>query len=499
MVDNDLLSVQQARILAENACAAQKKLASFSQERLDALVECAADAAARHAEELAALSHEETDCGNPADKLVKNRFVCGPVRESLRSMRCVGVINEDRRCRTMDIGVPVGVVVALSPVTGPVSTTVHKTLLALKSGNAIIFSPHPGARRSIGRVLDIMTQAAEAGGLPKGCISRLETVTKSGTLELMRHAGTSLIMLTGAPGLLREASASGKPVIYAGTGNGPAFIERSADIRRAVADIIAGKTFDYGLAPSAEHSIVVDAPVEAEVRRALRAGGAYFMSEEESLTLAALFFCPDGRRKKGVIGLPAEVLARRAGFPVPENTAVLIAERKYVSDADPYSRELLAPVLAYYVEDDWEHACEKCIELLLHEKNAHTLAIHSGDEEVIRQFALKKPVGRLLVNTPASFGGMGATTNLFPSVVLGGGAAGRGVTSENVSPLHLIYTRKVGYGVRPPDEALGEPATGKKLPASGVSPEADADSRKMRALHQVLTEAIGAANAALDK
>ena len=396
-------------------------------------------------------------------------------------------------------------------MTSPVSTTIHKTLLALKSGNAIIFSPHPGAIKCIGRVVDIMIQAAEAHGLPKGCLARLVTVTKSGSLELMRHPATSLIMITGAPGMLQAALTSGKPVIYAGTGNGPAFIERSADIRQAVADIIAGKTFDNGLAPSAEQSIVVDAPIAAEVKRALQSAGAYFMSEEESCRLAALFFCPNGRRKKGAGGQPAGLLAHRAGFSVPDNTQILVAERKYVCDTDPYSRELPAPVLAYYVEDDWEHACEKCIELLLHERNAHSLVIHSNNEEVIRQFALKKPVGRLLVNTPASLGGMGATTNLFPSMVLGGGSAGHGITSENVSPMHLIYRRKVGYGVRRSDAAFAacvstpgrvvaavQPAPVRESFASNP-PEQAAESPEMRALRRVLTEAIQAMNGPFDK
>lgn len=448
IADKDLISIQHARILAENAHEAQKKLAAFSQEQLDHIVEAVADEVGRHIGELAEMSHEETDFGNSQDKLFKNRFVCHQVREQLRGMRCVGLIEQDGQKQIMNIGVPVGVLVALCPVTSPVSTTIFNTLIALKSGNAIIFSPHPRAIRSIGRVMDIMIKTAEENGLPEGCLSYLDTVTMSGTLELMNHVATSLVMITGVPSMFHAAHCIGKPIIYGGTGNGPVFIEQTADIQQAVRDIVQSKTFDYGIASSAEQSIVVDACIAEEVKRTLKENGAYFMSEDESLKLAELFFYADGRRKKDMVGKSAQLLACRAGISVPESTRLLVAERSHVADHDPYSKELLSPVMALYVEDDWMHACEKCIELLLHERNAHSLTIHSRDENVIHQFALKKPVGRLLVNTPAAFGGMGITTNLFPSMTLGSSTAGYGITADNVSPMNLIYTRKVGYGVR---------------------------------------------------
>lgn len=464
IIDKDLLSMQHARILAENACLAQKKLSTFSQEYLDAIVERVADAVEPHLEALAHLSQEETDYGRWQDKLVKNRFVCGPLRNSLRNVRCVGVIREDSEQQIQDIGVPIGVLVGVCPATSPVSTTIYKSLLAVKSGNAIIFSPHPRAVSSMARVLDIMISAAESAGLPAGSLSYLTPVTKSGTLELMKHPAISLVLMTGVPGLYETARLSGKPLIYGGTGNGPAFVERSANIRQAAFDIVCSKTFDNGIAPSAEQSIVVDSPIDGAMKEALRSFGAYFMSEEEATRLADLFFCTNGRYKAGVRGASAEKLAKKAGIAVPENVSVLIAERKYVSDNDPYYKEFLAPVLAYYVEDDWMNACEKCIELLLHERNGHTLAIHSTDAEVIRQFAIKKPVGRLLVNTPAAFGGIGATTNLTPAMTLGSGVAGYGITSDNVSAENLIYIRKIGFGVRP---MLGVEPLYAPAPASG--------------------------------
>ncbi|SCY89217.1 aldehyde dehydrogenase family protein [Desulfoluna spongiiphila] len=490
IIDNDLLSIQEARILAENAFQAQKRLATFSQEKLDEIVECVADAAQAQADAFAVLSHEETDYGSWQDKAVKNRFVCGYARRHLKDMRCVGVISEDPANRMMDIGVPVGVVVALSPATSPVSTTIYTALIAIKSGNAVIFSPHPRARKTIGKLLDILIEVAEAKGLPEGCLTYLGTVTPAGTRELMMHKGTSLIMNTGVPGMLKAAYKAGKPVIYGGTGNGPAFIERTADIPQAVADIIASKTFDNGIVPSAEQSIVVDSCIAQGVKRELVANGAYFMSEEESQVFAALFFCPNGKLNPGMVGVSARTLALRAGFDVPDNVTVLIAERKYVSDTDPYAKEMLCPVLAYYVEDDWMHACEKCIELLVTERNGHTLVIHSNDEDVICQFALKKPVGRLLVNTPATFGGLGATTNLVPSMTLGSGSAGVGITSDNVSPLNLIYTRKVGYGVRRMDETCTDIPQDEHPSPGTVAQGAEDNLVNMQTFQRLLDEAI---------
>ena len=484
IVDKDLISIQHARILAENAFEAQKKLATFSQEQLDKIVERVACEVEKHAQSLAILSYEETDFGRWQDKCYKNRFACAEVSKQLKSMRCVGVINEDTQNGITDIGVPVGVIVALCPVTSPVSTTIYKTLLALKTGNAIIFAPHPRAIRSISAVLNIMIQVAQDCGMPEGCLSYLNTVSKSGTLELMNHKACSLIMITEVPSMFQAAHCVGKPIIYGGTGNGPAFIERTANIEQAVKDIIQSKTFDYGIASSAEQSIVVDAPVAKDVKAALLRSGAYFMSEEESLKLAELFFYPDGKRKKDMVGKSAFVLARRAGFDVPENTPLLVAERSHVSEMDIYSRELLSPVLALYVEDDWMHACEKCIELLLNERKAHTLVVHSNDKDVVHQFAMKKPVGRLLVNTPATFGSMGASTNLFPALTLGSGAAGYGITTDNVSPMNLIYIRKVGYGVK---SISASELTAKYQPVETLTQN---NSGKMETAQQVLLQAI---------
>lgn len=448
IMDNDLLSIQEARILAEQAFAAQKQLAAFSQAHLDRIVEAMVEVFSGQARSFAELSFEETGYGNPGDKEIKNRFVCREVFSALKKQSYVGVIRENLEKSITDIGVPVGVIAALCPSTSPVSTTLYKAMIAIKSGNAIIFSPHPRARNTIGRLLDQLIRTAEDQGLPAGCLSYLSTVTVPGTCELMNHPQVSLVMNTGVGRMKSFCQASGKPMIYGGYGNGPAFIERTADVDRAVCDIIASKTFDYGIVPSAEQAVVVDACIQEKVRNAFEARGAMFLTRKEVIAFEKFAFCPKGGLNPGMVGIPAPILAARAGLKVPDDTRLLMIPRDYVSESDPFSRELLCPVLSYYVENDWMDACEKCIELLVTQRNGHTMAIHSADSAVIHEFALKKPVGRLLVNTPATFGGLGMTTRLFPAMTLGSGSAGQGITSDNVSPRNLIYVRKVGYGSR---------------------------------------------------
>ncbi|MEW6696622.1 MAG: acetaldehyde dehydrogenase (acetylating) [Bacillota bacterium] len=488
-IDNDLLSVQEARILIENAREAQKILATFSQEKLDKIVRHMSQEVYKQAKELAVMSHEETGFGKWQDKFIKNVFATDFLYKRIRDMKVVGIIAEDKENKTMDIGVPVGVIVALPPSTNPVSTTIYKTLISIKSGNAVVFSPHPKAKKSISKVLDIMIRAAEESGLPNGAISYLKALACDGTVALMNHKDAALIMITGVPKLVRAAYASGKPTIYGGPGNGPAFIERSADIKKAVTDIIASRTFDNGIVSASEQSIVAEDCIAEEVRQELRLNGAYFMSVLESERLSKYFFRRDGSINPEIVGKSAIELAQKIGISVPEDTKVLISEQKYVSSTNPYSREKLCPVLAFYVEKDWLNACEKCIELLVNEGKGHTLVIHSKNENVIREFALKKPVSRILVNTPSSLGGIGATTNLFPALTLGCGAAGGGFTSDNVTPMNLINIRKVGYGVRPLEYITNGTQAGKVSGKIGAGCPAPANQHSIDSIED-LTELL---------
>jgi acyl-CoA reductase-like NAD-dependent aldehyde dehydrogenase len=448
IIDTDLISIQEARILAENAGRIRTAMGTFSQEDLDRIVEAMLSAIIPNAEDLARLAYCETDMGIETDKLYKIRFMCDRLANVLRGRRYVGVITMDEKNRIMDVGVPLGPIAAFCPVTSPVTTTIYNAAIAVKSGNPIIFSPHPFAMQCMTRTLEILAEAAYAHGMPEGGLSWLTRVTMPGSRELMTHEAVSIIINTGVPGIVPAARASGKPTIVGGLGNGPAFIERTADVKKAVRDVLASKTFDYGIVSAAEQALVVDRPIDYEVRRELEAQGGYFMRPSESETLGALFYDRDGKAVREMVGISAQRLAKKAGFFVPESVRVLISEQKYVTADNPYAKEKLCPVLAYFVEDDWMDACEKCIELLLGERRGHTLVIHSNNGEVITQFALKKPVGRMLVNTPSVLGGMGVTTNLFPAMTLGSASAGEGITSDNVSPMNLIYIRKIGYGVR---------------------------------------------------
>ncbi|TNJ16389.1 aldehyde dehydrogenase family protein, partial [Aeromonas hydrophila] len=351
-----------------------------------------------------------------------------------------------------DVGVPLGVICALVPSTNPTSTIFYKTLIALKAGNAIIFSPHPGARQCSWKAIEIVKRAAEAAGAPAGIVDGVTQLTLEATSELMHSKDVSLILATGGEGMVRAAYASGTPTISGGPGNGPAFIERSADIHQAVKDIITSKTFDNGVICASEQSIIVERCIYDEVHRELAAQGAYFMNEDEAAKMAALLLRPNGTINPKVVGKTALHLSQLAGFSVPPSTRVLVAEQTTVSHSNPYSREKLCPVLGLYVEEEWRAACHRVVELLTNEGLGHTLVIHTRNQDVIRQFSLEKPVNRILINTPAALGGIGATTNLTPALTLGCGAVGGGSSSDNVGPMNLLNIRKVGYGVRTIEE-----------------------------------------------
>ena len=487
--DKDLYSVQEARILAEAAAEAKTALADFTQEQLDAIVSGMLDAVTPHIPVLAGQVCEETGYGVAEHKIIKDRFICESLRTALDGMQCVGVIGEEAASHTMQIGVPVGVIAGFAPATSPVATTIFEAVIALKAGNAIVFSPHPRAEKVMARTLDLMIGGALEKGMPEGAISYIHTVAKEGAVALMGHPQVNLILNAGVPALLEAAKATGKPLIYGGGGNGPAFIERTADIRQAVQDIMASKTFDNGMVSAAEQAIVVERCIEPQVRDELRIAGAYFMNEAEADRLGQLISRPDGSMRPEFVGISAKALASRVGFDPGEGVRLLIAQGSYAMSVRPFDKDKLCPVISYYIEDDWQNACQKCIELLFMKGGGHTLVIHSKDDYVIRQFALKKPVARLLVNTPATLGGMGMTTDLFPSMVLGSGITGQGITSENVSPMNLIYIRTVGWGTRSGQTAMSAYAGQKeKTTLERQAPGFTSEELMQRVMARVLEE-----------
>ena len=446
-LDKDLAARQEARALSRQAEAAQRILAEFPQEKLDAIVEAVAKAFSAASVELAELAVRETGFGNADDKVTKNRFASERVAATVRGQKCVGVLKEDPREKLWEVGVPVGVICGIVPSTNPTSTVCYKSIIALKAGNAIVFSPHPKAIACTLRAAKIVAEAAEKAGAPKGAVSCLSLASMAGCQELMGAKEVKLILATGGPGMVKAAYSSGKPAIGVGAGNGPAYIHHSADAERALGDILRSKTFDNGTVCASEQSIIVERSMEAQVRTKAEQMGYYFMNAQEARALAKLLFRPTGALNPEIVGKPAEHLARMAGFDLPRSAKILVAREEQAGPNYPYSMEKLCPVLAFYVMDSEDAVLHKVVEVLGHEGAGHTFAMHAQDRNVVEKFAATVPVARFLANTPAALGGIGATTKLFPALTLGCGAVGGSSSSNNIGPMDLVNIRRVAWGV----------------------------------------------------
>ena len=451
-LDKDLAARQEARDLAREAGHAQHILADFPQEKLDTIVEAIAAAFASEAKPLAEMAVRETGFGNVEDKVRKNRFASETVAKAVRGMKTVGLLRRRAEEKLWEIGVPVGVIAAIVPSTNPTSTVCYKAMIALKAGNPIIFSPHPKAVTCTRRAAELVAQAAEGAGAPKGSVACLSIPSMAGCQELMGAEQVRLILATGGPAMVKAAYSSGKPAIGVGAGNGPAYIHNSADVSRALSNIARSKTFDNGTVCASEQSIIVERGMESKVVEEAKRQGYYFLSTGEAEKLSKILFRPNGALNPEVVGKPASRLAELAGFSVPQTAKILVAREREAGIAYPYSMEKLCPVLAFYVMDSEDAVLQKCIEILDFEGSGHTFAIHAEDETVIRKFAEKIPVSRFLVNTPAALGGIGATTGLFPALTLGCGAVGGSSSSNNISPLDLINIRRVAWDTEEPKE-----------------------------------------------
>ena len=443
--DKDLAARQEARALCRQAETAQKTLETMSQAQLDSIVEAIARDFSAASEVLAEKAVRETGFGNVRDKITKNKFASETVANAVRDMKTVGVLREDSQNRLWEIGVPVGVICAIVPSTNPTSTVCYKAMIALKSGNAIVFSPHPKALECTLQAAKVVAAAAEKAGAPKGCVGCLSLASMAGCQELMGAKEVRLILATGGPAMVKAAYSSGKPAIGVGAGNGPAYIHHSADVKKAISCILRSKDFDHGTVCASEQSIIVEKGMENAVREEAKRQGFYFMDTAEAGQLAKLLFRPSGALNPEIVGRPAATLAKMAGFSVPEGTKILVAREQEAGPTRPYSMEKLCPVLAFFVMDSEDAVLQKAIEVLTHEGSGHTFAMHAEDMQVVRKFALQIPVSRFLVNTPAALGGIGATTKLFPALTLGCGAVGGSASSNNISPLDLINIRRVAW------------------------------------------------------
>ena len=493
--DRDLASIADARSLARAARQAQTQLAELSQEQIDAIVGAMAAAVTPHAEALARLAVEETGYGVVADKIQKNLFASRRVYEFIRPIRSVGVVNRIEEKKIVEIAEPFGVVAAIVPSTNPTSTAIYKVLIALKARCAIVISPHPSAVRCITRAVEIMAEAAMQAGAPSGAIGWMSTVTLEGTQELMRHRDVAVILATGGMGLVRAAYSAGKPAYGVGPGNAPCYVERSADIKKAARDIITGKTFDNGVLCSSPNSVVVDEAVAEELRRECQALGAYFLNQAEMESLARGLVTAQRLPNPALVGKSAAFIAGKVGIAVPDGTRALIAPLAGVGRDYPLSIEKLSPILSWYGVTDWREGCDRCIQILRYGGMGHTMSIHSKNEDVILQFGLKKPAFRICVNTPTTHGSIGLTTGLDPAMTLGCGGWGGNITSDNITPRHLLNIKRLAYEVHPvaalpisevrvshADDAPKAPPTGREprsqaKPGSGGISAEDLESR----------------------
>jgi acetaldehyde dehydrogenase (acetylating) len=447
--DRDLASISEARSLARRARQAQMVLAEFTQQQIDAIVDAMAAAVTPYAEPLARLAVDETTFGVVADKVQKNLFGSKDVYEFIRPMKTVGVIGRNDAKKIVEIAEPFGVVAAIVPSTNPTSTAIYKILISIKARCAIVISPHPSAARCITRAAEIMYDAARKAGLPEGGIGWLTTVTLEGTQELMKQREVSVILATGGMGLVRAAYSAGKPAYGVGPGNAPCYIEQSADLAKAAEDIITGKAFDNGVLCSSPNSVVVDQAVEAEVRRQFLARGGYFLAPAEADALAKLLVTPQRLPNPALVGKSAMFIAEKVGITVPPGTRALVAELNGVGRDYPLSIEKLCPVLSYYIVKDWREGCERCKEILRYGGMGHTMSIHSRNDQIILEFGLRKPAYRIVVNTPTTHGSIGLSTGLDPAMTLGCGGFGGNITSDNISPKHLLNIKRLAYELRP--------------------------------------------------
>src|ERR1051326_8057930 len=466
--DKDLLSIQEVRTKVEKAWAAWQKYRTFSQEQIDAIVERMAAAARANARRLAELAVEETGYGNAKDKYIKNILNCDWLPRRMRGMKTVGVLRELPEEKIVEIAVPLGVVAAVLPTTNPTSTAMYKTLISLKAGNAIVISPHPRAHRCTCETAAVMYQAALEAGAPEDIIQCIDLCTMEGIQVLMRHERTAVILATGGHAMVKSAYSSGKPAFGVGPGNVPVLVDTSADLEDAIAKIVAGKSFDYGTVCSSEQAIVAEASLRDRILQLLRAQKAYLATDAQKDALGKLLIMPNWTVNPQCVGQPPTKIAKMAGFEVPADTSIICVEINGVGKQHPLSAENLSPVLSLYFVADFNAALDPCFALLKFGGAGHTAVIYSKNDARTREFGLRMPAMRCLVNTPAPQGSTGITTNVFPAMTLGCGAMAGNSTSDNVGPQHLINIKRLAYTVRTPEQAFEMPLDYRQAPDGGA-------------------------------
>ena len=446
-LDYDLQTVQEARNLARQAQKAEDVFCKFTNEQVDRILQNMVRVAEENAAKLARMAVEETGFGKVEDKIIKNQVASRDVYNYIKDMKTIGVIHEDTVNRITEIGEPVGVVLGIIPSTNPTSTVIYNAMIALKARNTIVFSPHPAALKCTVEAARLMAEAAETAGAPLGTISTITHPSMGATNELMHSEEVKMIIATGGSAMVKAAYSCGKPALGVGPGNGPSYIERTADVKKSVEDIMLSKTFDYGTICASEQSIVVEECNRTQVVEEFKRQGGYFMTKEETDKVCQLLFKNGHAMNAKFVGRSPQVIADAAGITIPAGTRVLIGEQDGVGNGYPLSYEKLTSVLGFYTVRDWQDACDLCIRLLKNCGLGHTMLIHTEDPEIVRRF-YEKPVFRIIVNTPATQGGTGISTGLAPAFTLGCGTWGGSATADNVTPLHLMNIKRVAYGIR---------------------------------------------------
>ena len=431
--------------LAEKANAALKEMESFDQEKVDHIVHEMAMAALDQHMPLAKMAVEETGRGVYEDKAIKNMYASEYIWHNIKHDKTVGVINEDVQKGLIEIAEPVGVVCGVTPTTNPTSTTIFKSMIALKTRNPIVFAFHPSAQKSSAEAARVVRDAAIAAGAPENCIQWIEHHSIEATSMLMNHPGIAIVLATGGAGMVKSAYSTGKPALGVGPGNVPAYIEKTAKIKRAVNDLIVSKTFDNGMICASEQAVIVDKEIYAAVKAEFQAHQVYIVKPDELQKLEDAVM-NEGKYavNPSIVGHSAMEIAKLAGISVPKGTKMLIAELEGVGPDYPLSREKLSPVLAMIKANNTDHAFDLCEGMLNLGGLGHTAVIHSENEELHVKFGLRMKACRILVNTPSAEGGIGDIYNeMIPSLTLGCGSYGKNSVSRNVSAVNLINVKTV--------------------------------------------------------
>lgn len=440
--------IEVAKMIDELVANAQKALEQFrayDQETIDHIVKEMALAGLDKHMALAKLAVEETKRGVYEDKIIKNLFATEYIYHNIKYDKTVGIIHENPHEEIIEIAEPVGVIAGITPVTNPTSTTMFKALISIKTRNPIIFAFHPSAQRCSSEAARVLRDAAVRAGAPEHCIQWIETPSLDATNQLMHHPGVSLILATGGAGMVKAAYSSGKPALGVGPGNVPCYIEKTANIKRAVNDLILSKTFDNGMICASEQAVIIDKEIYEQVKKEMMENHCYFLNEEEKKKVEKLVINENTCAvNPDIVGKPAYEIAKMAGIAVPEDTKILVAELKGVGPKYPLSREKLSPVLACYKVNSTEEGFKRCEEMLEFGGLGHSAVIHSDNQNVVTEFGKRMKAGRIIVNAPSSQGAIGDIYNAYiPSLTLGCGTFGGNSVSTNVSAIHLINIKRM--------------------------------------------------------